>query len=221
MTKPLFYQLLLSISVLCFQNSKAQSGDLLIQQYGKADVENMGLRKWNYDLHILPNFFNTNNRTTKGKLGISFGGTVRYNFKKSYGLRTGIDIHTLKYAYNSEEDQSEDQLIFLSIPLTGRLYPTNRVKIELGFVYNFLLNAKGDHPTNTKEGAVAYPDGTFSDSFGMLSAVHYSVWKRFSLSLQYQFQKSETSPFQRETNYFNGFLLGIHYTFLTAKTNSN
>tara|TARA_B100000767_G_scaffold275578_1_gene313445 strand:- start:27107 stop:27772 length:666 start_codon:yes stop_codon:yes gene_type:complete len=221
MTNSLFYPLLLSISILYFQSSKAQSGDLLIQQYGKADIENVGLRKWNYDLHIAPNFFNTNNRTTKGKLGISLGGTVRYNFKKSYGLRTGIDIHSLKYAYNSEKDQSEDELIFLSIPLTGRLYPVNRVKIELGFIYNFILSAKGDPPTNTKKVAVSYPDGTFSNSFGMLSAVHYSVWKRFSVSLQYQFQKSETNPLQRETNYFNGILLGIHYTFLSSKKPSN
>ena len=221
MPKTLFYPLLLSISVLSLQNSRAQGGDLLIQQYGKADIENIGLRKWNYEVHFAPNFFNTNNRTTKGKFGVSMGGTVLYNFKKSYGLRTGIDIHTLKYAYNSEKDQSEDKLIFLSIPLTGRLYPVNRVKIELGFIYNFLVSAKGDPPTNTKDGSVAYPNETFSDSYGMLSAVHYSVWKRFSVSLQYQFQKSETNPLQRETNSFNGFLLGIHYTFLTAKKPSN
>lgn len=221
MPKTLFYPLLLSISVLSLQNSRAQGGDLLIQQYGKADIENIGLRKWNYEVHFATNFFNTNNRTTKGKLGMSMGGTVLYNFKKSYGLRTGIDIHTLKYAYNSEKDQSEDKLIFLSIPLTGRLYPVNRVKIELGFIYNFLVSAKGDPPTNIKDESVAYPNGTFSDSYGMLSAVHYSVWKRFCVSLQYQFQKSETNPLQRETNNFNGFLLGIHYTFLTAKKPSN
>lgn len=221
MTKPLLYFLLLVMTVFCIQNLRAQGGELLIQQYGKADVENIGLRKWNYEVHIAPNIFNTNNRATKSKLGISSGGTVSYNFKKSYGLRTGIDIHMLNYTYDSEKDSSKDELMFLSVPLTGRLYPVNRIKIELGIIYNFLLSAKGDPPTNTKEGAVPYPSGTFNNSFGMLAAVHYSVWKRFSVSVQYQFQKNNTNPLQRETNYFDGFLLGIHYTFLTTKKPSN
>ena len=86
----------------------------------------------------------------KSKLGISSGGTVSYNFKKSYGLRTGIDIHMLNYTYDSEKDSSKDELMFLSVPLTGRLYPVNRIKIELGIIYNFLLSAKGDPPTNKK-----------------------------------------------------------------------
>ena len=195
----------------------AQGGALLIQQYGTYDVENEGLRKWNYDVHTLLNRFNTTNRETQGKIGMSVGGTVRYNFKKSYGLRSGIDLHRFNYAYNSANDTSIDNLVFLSVPFTGRLYPFKRVTLEMGFVYNVLLSAKGNPPTNLEDGSISYPSGTFSNSFGVLTAVHYSLWKRFSASLQYQFQKKNNSQLQRETNALAGLMLGIHYRVLSRK----
>ena len=37
------------------QKACGQGGDLLIQQYGKTDIENIGLRRWNYDAHLLFN----------------------------------------------------------------------------------------------------------------------------------------------------------------------
>ena len=217
MCKNFFFCLFSCCFILCGQKTSAQGSSLLIQQYGKSNVDEFGLRKWNYDAHLLLNRFNTADRETKGEIGFSAGGSVRYNFRKSYGLRTGIDIHSVNYTYNLANDTSKDQLLFLSIPLTGRLYPVKRVTLELGLVYNFLLKAKGDPPTNLEEFAVTYPDDTFSDSFGVLAAVHYTFWKRFSASFQYQFQKNNTNPVQRETNSFAGFMLGVHYTFLTPK----
>ena len=212
---------MLGFCILFWTNSRAQGSGLLIQQYGKSNVDEIGLRKWNFDAHLFLNRFNTTDRETKGKISLSAGGSVRYNFKKSYGLRTGIDIHSINYAYNLANDTSKDQLLFLSIPLTGRLYPVKRVTLELGLVYNFLLQSKGDPPTNLEEFPVAYPDDTFSNSFGVLAAAHYTFWKRFSASLQYQFQKNNTNPVQRETNGFAGLMLGVHYTFLTNKIPPN
>ena len=212
---------MLGFCILFWTNSRAQGNGLLIQQYGKSNVDEIGLRKWNFDAHLLLNRFNTTDRETKGKISRSAGGSVRYNFKKSYGLRTGIDIHSINYAYNLANDTSKDQLLFLSIPLTGRLYPVKRVTLELGLVYNFLLQSKGDPPTNLEEFPVAYPNDTFSNSFGVLAAAHYTFWKRFSASLQYQFQKNNTNPVQRETNGFAGLMLGVHYTFLTNKIPPN
>ena len=203
------------------QKACGQGGDLLIQQYGKADIENIGLRRWNYDAHLLFNRFNTSDRETKGKLGMSVGASVQYNFKKSYGLRSGVTLHRINYAYDLAADTSKDQLVFLSVPLSGRLYPVKKVVIELGIVYNFLLNAKGDPPANLEDESVSYSLGTFNDSFGMLSSVHYKVRSRFSASLQYQFQKKNTNPLQRETSAFSGLLLGIHYTLLSDKISPN
>jgi len=217
--KLIFY--LLGFCILFWTNSRAQGSGLLIQQYGKSNVDEIGLRKWNFDAHLFLNRFNTTDRETKGKISRSAGGSVRYNFKKSYGLRTGIDIHSINYAYNLANDTSKDQLLFLSIPLTGRLYPVKRVTLELGLVYNFLLQSKGDPPTNLEEFPVAYPNDTFSNSFGVLAAAHYTFWRRFSASLQYQFQKNNTNPVQRETNGFAGLMLGVHYTFLTNKIPPN
>ena len=212
---------MLGFCILFWTNSRAQGSGLLIQQYGKSNVDEIGLRKWNFDAHLFLNRFNTKDRETKGKISRSAGGSVRYNFKKSYGLRTGIDIHSINYAYNLAYDTSKDQLLFLSIPITGRLYPAKRITLELGLVYNFLLQSKGDPPTNLEEFPVAYPDDTFSNSFGVLAAAHYTFWKRFSASLQYQFQKNNTNPVQRETNGFAGLMLGVHYTFLTNKIPPN
>ena len=212
---------MLGFCILFWTNSRAQGSGLLIQQYGKSNVDEIGLRKWNFDAHLFLNRFNTTDRETKGKISRSAGGSVRYNFKKSYGLRTGIDIHSINYAYNLANDTSKDQLLFLSIPMTGRLYPAKRVTLELGLVYNFLLQSKGDPPTNLEEFPVAYLDDTFSNSFGVLAAAHYTFWKRFSASLQYQFQKNNTNPVQRETNGFAGLMLGVHYTFLTNKIPPN
>lgn len=209
--------LFLYLNLFCTQGVVAQGSGLLIQQYGKSNVDELSLRKWNYDVHLILNRFNTNDRNTKAKLGLSVGGSVRYNFRKSYGLRTGIDLHRINYKYDLEYDTSKDQLLFLSIPLTGRLYSIKNSTIELGMVYNFVLNAKGDPPANLEDEAVSYPAGTFSNSIGVLAAVHYRFWKRFSASLQYQFQKNNINPLQRETNSLSGLMLGVHYTFLPAK----
>ena len=217
MFKNFIFFLFSSCFILCVQKSSAQGSGLLIQQYGKSNVDEIGLRKWNYDAHLLLNRFNTTDRETNGKIGFSTGGSVRYNFRKSYGLRSGIDIHSINYAYDLANDTSKDQLLFLSIPLTGQLYPVKRVKLELGLVYNFLLKTKGDPPINLEEFPVTYPDGTFKNSYGVLAAAHYTFWKRFSASFQYKFQKNNTNPVQRETNGFAGFMLGVHYTFLTPK----
>ena len=215
MLKSIF--LFTSLSVLFAYEIHAQGGSLLIQQYGKSNIDELGLRKWNYDAHLIFNRFNTIDRDTKGKLSLSIGGSVRYNFRKSYGLRTGVDLHYINYDYNLANDTSKDELLFLTVPLTGRLYPMKRVTIELGVVYNFILRAKGNPPVDLIDERVLYPNGTFSNSFGVLAAAHYTFWKRFSTSLQYQFQKNNIDPFQRETNGLAGLMLGIHYTFLTDK----
>ncbi len=214
--KKIFF--ILIICLFSKQKVLAQDGYLLIQQYNKGgiDLENMNLRKWNYDAHILANYFNTADRSTKGAIGFSLGGTVRYNFKKSYGLRSGIDLHVIRYTYNAA-NTPQDRLAYISIPLTGRAYPFKRVTIELGAVYNILLDARGSSPTVADETLIKYPKGTFANSFGVLMSMHYTFKERYSVSVQYQFHKRSINPLQRETNNLRGFLLGAHYTLLPLK----
>ncbi len=141
MFRSILYLGVIVVNSLSFNLANAQGEGLLIQQYGKSDIVNINLRKWNFDSHLLLNYFNTNDRNTKGKINLSFGGSVRYNFKKSYGLRSGLTLHKISYAYDLDNDTSIDQLIFLSIPLSGRLYPVKNITVELGVIYNFLLSA--------------------------------------------------------------------------------
>ena len=98
---------MLGFCILFWTNSRAQGSGLLIQQYGKSNVDEIGLRKWNFDAHLFLNRFNTTDRETKGKISRSAGGSVRYNFKKSYGLRTGIDIsqHQLRLQFSKRHLQ--------------------------------------------------------------------------------------------------------------------
>jgi hypothetical protein len=49
--KLIFY--LLGFCILFWTNSRAQGSGLLIQQYGKSNVDEIGLRKWNFDAHLL------------------------------------------------------------------------------------------------------------------------------------------------------------------------
>lgn len=210
---------ILIVSVFLEQKLMAQDGYLLIQQYGKngVDLENINLRKWNYDAHILLNYFNTTDRKTEGEIGFRLGGTVRYNFKKSYGLGSGIDFYIVRYTYNNI-NSFKDRIAYLSFPLTARAYLFKRITIEMGVVYNILLEAKGSTATGTDKTLKKYPKGTFANSFGVLMSVHYTFKERYSISLQHQFNKRSIDPLQRETNNLRGFLLGVHYTLLSPKT---
>lgn len=189
-----------------------QGPELLRQQYSKADYDLEYYRKWNVDVFVQPHLSNTTNRDTKARLHLDVGGNVHYRFTKSFGLSSGIHYNRLSYSYTSENDTSIDRLRFLRFPFVLSGHPIKRLRITLGLAYHWLLEASGQPPPLNERST--YPKGIFLNSLGLQSSVEYTIWKRFSVSFGYRFQKRSANPIQRETQNFNGLTLGVHYSLL-------
>ena len=208
MLNRLFFLLLLWTSLIAW----AQGPGLLIQQYDEGiDVEYY--RKWNFDVFIQPHRSNTADLATKARLYLDLGANVHYRLDKNFGLSSGLHFQRLSYRYTLPQDNSIDRLHFLRLPLMISVYPVNRLQLSLGGSYHLLLRATGQPPGEPER--IIYPAKTFVNSLGVLAHVQYLVWRRFSASLSYRFQKRNYNPLQRETQDFQGFALGIHYTLLS------
>ena len=208
MLNRLFFLLLLWTSSVAW----AQGPGLLIQQYDEGiDVEYY--RKWNFDVFIQPHRSNTADLATKARLYLDLGANVHYRLDKNFGLSSGLHFQRLSYRYTLPQDNSIDRLHFLRFPLMISVYPVNRLQLSLGGSYHLLLRATGQPPGEPKR--IIYPAKTFVNSLGVVAHVQYLVWRRFSASLSYRFQKRNYNPLQRETQDFQGFALGIHYTLLS------
>ena len=189
----------------------AQGPELLIQQYDQGpDLEYY--RKWNFDVFIQPHLTKTADLNTKGRIQLDVGGNVHYRFDKNFGLSSGIHYQRISYAYALANDTSIDRLRFLRFPLVLSVYPVKRVQLSLGGSYHLALKASGQPPGTTERSF--YPSKTFVNSLGVVAQARYQVWRKFSASFSYRFQKRNYNPIQRETQDFSGFALGIHYTIL-------
>ena len=208
MLNRLFFLLLLWTSSIAW----AQGPGLLIQQYDEGiDVEYY--RKWNFDVFIQPHRSNTADLATKARLYLDLGANVHYRLDKNFGLSSGLHFQRLSYRYTLPQDNSIDRLHFLRLPLMISVYPVNRLQLSLGGSYHLLLRATGQPPGEPER--IIYPAKTFVNSLGVVAHVQYLVWRRFSASLSFRFQKRNYNPLQRETQDFQGFALGIHYTLLS------
>ncbi|MGB1972105.1 MAG: hypothetical protein ACPHSE_06375 [Flavobacteriaceae bacterium] len=192
----------------------AQGSDLLIQQYDRYSYDTEYYRKWNFDVFLQPHWNNTTNRKTEGRFGLNFGTNVHYQFTKTFGLSSGIHYMRTSYNYTLETDKSIDRLRFLRFPLVLSVYPVNRLRISLGGSYNWIQTATGVPPPLIDR--THYPSAVFVNTLGVLFGMHYRVFKKFSASFEYRLQKRGYRPYQRETQHFKGFSLGIHYTLLNS-----
>ena len=190
----------------------AQGPELLIQQYNKYPYDLEFYRKWNYDVFLQSHITNTTNRETKGRIQLDAGANVYYQFTKTFGLSSGVHFSRIGYRYALANDESIDRIRFLRFPLLVNVYPVKRVRLSLGGSYNWVLNATGQPPPATER--IAYGSRTFVNSLGMLVSAHYRIWKKFSVGIDYRFQKRSINPLQRETQNFQGLGLSVYYTLL-------
>ena len=88
------YLILLQLFIILFSvhNNYSQGGDLIIQQYQKNNIDLEKFKKWNFELSVGLNYFNTIDRNSKGKINYEIGGVVYYMIKKSIGIKTGIEF---------------------------------------------------------------------------------------------------------------------------------
>ena len=208
MRKRLHLILFLCLGKLTF----AQGPGLLIQQYDKG-VDLEYYRKWNFDVFLQPHRSNTDDLATKARLHLDLGANVHYRFDKNFGLSSGVHYQRISYRYDFPADNSIDRLRFLRFPLVLSVYPVQRLQLSLGGTYHLFLKASGQPPNQTEPSI--YPSKTFVNSLGVVAHVQYLVWRKFSASLSYRFQKRNFNPLQRETQDFKGLALGLHYTILS------
>lgn len=206
------YYLLFLLYILGLWSSIAQGPGLLIQQYSKASYDLEYYRKWNFDVLVQPHLSKPTNRESKGKLQFNLGTRVHYRRTKSFGISSGVDFHRIKYQYVYENDNSIDQLSFLRLPLLLSVYPVKRLRLSLGGSYQFFLSATGQPPPATEP--LPYPSQSFINSIGVMASAHYRVYRKFSASLGFHFQKRISNPLDRVSQNFKGFSIGIAYTLL-------
>ena len=161
---------------------------------------------------LQPHLSKPTNRDSKGKLQFNLGGRVHYRMTKSFGLTSGVDFHRIKYQYTYENDSSVDHLNFLRLPLLLSVYPVKRLRLSLGGSYQFFLTATGQPPPATEP--LVYPSRSFINSIGVMASAHYRVYRKFSASLGFHFQKRSSNPLDRLSQNFSGFSIGVAYTIL-------
>lgn len=196
-----------------FDLTFAQGDENLLLQYRKGpDITRY--RKWNFDLHLRGVRISPNGDYSTPKIGYVLGGNIQYKFSKSIGISTGIGLLSVNYQYNLKDNSTHDQIDYLNFPLAIRVFPTQRTIFETGLLYHHLIKAKNTAMVDLRQKSNSYPDNIFKNAFGWLFAVHYNIWKKFHISVEYRFFKKSTVTNNIQKNNFNGFILGIHFLIL-------
>lgn len=206
MRRFLFLAVVLFYAVFALQ---AQGPELLVQQYDKYPYDLEFYRKWNVEAFVQGHLTNTSDRETSGRMHLDLGGNVYYQFTKTFGLSSGVHYSRISYTYALPADESLDRIRYLRFPLLLNVYPVKRVRLSLGGTYNWLVGATGYPPLATER--TEYPQNTFVNSLGMLVGASYRIWKKFSVELQYRFQKRSHNLLQRETQNFQSISLGVSF----------
>ena len=198
----------------------AQGDENLLLQY-RIGPDITIYRKWNFDLHLRGVMISPNGEYTSPKIGYVLGGNIQYKFSKTIGISTGIGLLSVNYQYNLKDNSTHDQIDYLNFPLAIRVFPTQRTLFETGLLYHHLIKAKNTGMVDLGQKSNSYSDNIFKNAFGWLFAVHYNIWKKFNLSVEYRFFKKSTVTNNIQKNNFNGFILGIHFLILNPnKINS-
>ena len=201
-----------------FSMGFAQGDSNLLLQYNRGPDLDAFYRKWNFDLHTHLVYGNMREDYTFRKISLSAGIYIQYKFSKTFALNSGVDSFNLSYQYNLAQNQSFDQLTYISFPLSLRVFPSRKLHFEMGLLYNKILSAQNTEIVDLKNLSHEYSSEVFKNAFGWLFATQYNVWKRFDVSLQYRFLKKETDPLRDQKNNFDAILFGIHFFVLNPKT---
>ena len=197
----------------------AQDGDLLIQQYDKNSIDLEFYRKLNFEVFLEPNYTNTVDRETTGKLNLNFGTNVHYRFTRTFGLSTGVYINKISYQNSLETNKSIDNLKFVTIPFFVKLYPLRKIHFFLGGTYNFYQN--GFNQINKEAEKVEISEGVFANSVGIFTGIEYIIKKRLSISGSYKIQKRNYRNYQTETQNLKGFYISLNFKILNPEKAKN
>ena len=197
----------------------AQDGDLLIQQYDKNSIDLEFYRKLNFEVFLEPNYTNTVDRETTGKINLNFGTNVHYRFTRTFGLSTGVYINKISYQNSLETNKSIDNLKFVTIPFFVKLYPLRKINFFLGGTYNFYQN--GFNRINKEAEKIEISEGVFANSVGIFTGIEYIIKKRLSISGSYKIQKRNYRNYQTETQNLKGFYISLNFKILNPEKAKN
>ena len=197
----------------------AQDGDLLIQQYDKNSIDLEFYRKLNFEVFLEPNYTNTVDRETTGKINLNFGTNVHYRFTRTFGLSTGVYINKISYQNSLETNKSIDNLKFVTIPFFVKLYPLRKINFFLGGTYNYYQN--GFNRINKEAEKVEISKGVFANSVGVFTGIEYIIKKRLSISGSYKIQKRNYRNYQTETQNLKGFYISLNFKILNPEKAKN
>jgi len=201
-----------------FSMGLAQGDSNLLLQYNRGPDLDAFYRKWNFDLHTHLVYGNMREDYTFRKISFSAGIYIQHKFSKTLALNSGVDYFNLSYQYSLAQNQSFDQLTYISFPISIRVFPSRKLHFEMGLLYNKILSAQNTQIVDLKNLSHEYSSEVFKNTFGWLFASQYNIWKRFDVSLQYRFLKKETDPLRDQKNNFDAILFGIHFFVLNPKT---
>lgn len=194
--------------------SYSQGDKNLYKQYRTGPDPDNFFHKWNYSLSGKLNFMNSDQDYTKIGMGKGLGAVVQRLSSKSFGFSLGIEFNEINYKYEGYFNDSKDNLEYLSVPFSIRLYPNRKLFIEAGIKYHYLLSAKNSQNINPLDNSNNYLDGLFNNSIGPFIGFEYQVWKRLCVGIHYQYLKStKKNQIEIYPNIFNGVSLKIG-TFL-------
>ena len=197
----------------------AQDGDLLIQQYDKNSIDLEFYRKLNFEVFLEPNYTNTVDRETTGKINLNFGTNVHYRFTRTFGLSMGVNINKISYQNSLETNKSIDNLKFVTIPFFVKLYPLKKINFFLGGSYNFYQGGFNQIDKNAEK--VQILGGVFVNSTGVFTGIEYIIKKRISSSISYKMQKRSYRNYQSETQNFYGVYLSLNFKILNPEKAKN
>ncbi len=210
MLRTYLFLILILTSFLSF----SQGTTNLYKQYNTGPDPDSFYHIWNYSLYGRLNFMNSDQDYTKSSLGKGIGFVVQKFNSKTFGWSTGIEFNEIHYQYKGFLEDSFDNLNWISLPLSIRLYPSRKLFFETGLKYHFLLNAKNSIKINPITESLFYPPGYFNNTFGIFITIQYSLWKNINLGIEYQYLRGPDEILTGlQSNVFKGlsFKLG---TFL-------
>ena len=194
----------------------AQGDANLLLQYNRGPDLDAFYRKWNFDLHAHIIYGNMRENYSVRKITYSVGTYIQFKFSKTFALNSGADYFNLSYQYNLRKNQTYDQLTYLSIPMTLRVFPSRKIHFETGLLYSRLLSAQNTKIVDLKNQSNEYPQGFLK----MLLVGFLPPNTMFGKDLMSPFNIvffKETDPLSDQKNNFDAFLLGVHFYVLNPK----
>ncbi len=195
----------------------AQDGYLLIEQYRQGPDLGSAYSPWEVDLIGSTTYWIPENKVLSPRLNYLAQIRVMYKPAKSLALISGFDYIPKNYTYETQNTIHLDRLTYFSVPLGIRLFPYKRVHLGLSLQYN--LYQKGASRTPPKKPVLIenIPSGILKNSFGFCASVDYTIWKKFSLEVQFRFTKKNEPLFAIQTNSYTGWVLGLNYPLFQSK----